>query len=137
MKLLVALLAVLLHCLAQAAGIDNPLIGTWKLDREATAAYLREHRVMPEATIQKLFSGQHALSWRFDEARMYGVGKDNPTSMPYSIAARTGNRIMIRLRDEEMGTTVSSILILDPDGQGYWQESTRIKGYRERVLRVK
>lgn len=133
---------LLLAALAAAAQeraprAENPLIGTWTLDREATTRYLRENRVMPDDVIKKLFAGAQSVSWRFDEQRVYGVGRDNPTSMPYTIVARTGNKLSLCLRDEDTNSKILSIIVLDPDGRGYWQDTPRVRGYKERVIRVR
>lgn len=121
----------------RAAAIDNPLIGTWTLDRQATIRYLSENRVMSDDAIKKLFAAAKPVSWRFDEQRVYGVGPDNPTSMPYSIVARRGNRLSLCLRDEDTNSRILSIIVLDPDGQAYWQDTPRVRGYKERVVRVR
>jgi hypothetical protein len=133
------LLAVVFVCSGPACiardSITNPLVGRWKLDAEATASYLREHKILPEAALQRLFASPHSVGWRFDEKRIYGSAHEEGNSMPYRIVAQSGLKLVLVTVDESTGKKFTATIIMDEDGKGYWQETSGIKGYRERVIR--
>lgn len=117
--------------------VANPLLGSWRLDRDATREYLRTNNVMPEHLIEKLFKAQISIEWSFDDTCVYGGAHEKGASMPYRITLHHKNKLVMVAKDKTTGKEVKSTITLDDNGQGYWQETDLVEGYRERVIRLK
>jgi|GEM_PF-2339441 len=112
-------------------GLETLVGKTFKLDKKATQAYLKENKVVPDEVIPRLDRFMDRLVVKWKEGVLEVEAWSGTATVEYRLIKKTENGIVLEVEDE-LGKWSKVKISLTPNG--YWQEMDAFPGYMEKFV---
>lgn len=130
----ISALCLLLVAGVSAAAGENKLIGSWKSDKEATMAYLKNHTTLTPQQLEKVGTALGKMTITFTATNMIAKSGDWKFESPYKIISETKDSVTVESKDPNSGKLTQDKY--EFDANGIWTVDNRIPGYKERFGRL-